>query len=525
MKPQLPHVKVFHARCLPMCLLALVAGLLFVSIDNPIATYSLVGVSAVVIAVLTLLAKRRKGVGIACMVCLLLSLVAVWQVHAISASLAAPSDSAVVEGRIAAVQTDEQGRITGVTIDTLVIEGEAHRGKAYVDLTSSALAEYTLVYAEALDPDYREGAVDVGQTVVVAGALKPIAVDYYTSYNMHRIARQTYYTLAAEAYATCTDVPVRKTAAETVRCALYANLHRYMSGFNSGMAYAFLTGDSSFVYEDVLMGYRHAGTAHLLAVSGLHVGILAGVLLWILRKTRCPAWARTVVLAAVLGLYAWVCSGTPSVIRAGVLAVGTSLSGALGVHRDKPSMLAMCALVLLCINPLWLFDVSFLLSYAAFAGAVLLYAPLRRLLGKLRGKWGDALALNLAVTVSTVPLSIYFFGGLSIFAVPFNFLLVPVMSVVYVLLLLLAVLSFIPYLGVLLLAVDYLLTGINLTVIYVGIIGYFSCSVAIWQLPVFYGGMALASPYCLVRPKVRYPVAVAMMAAGLLLAVLTRFVA
>lgn len=522
---ELPPVKVFHLRALPLGLAAMTAGLLFVSTDVWWLAVVLIGASAVAITLATVFAKRRRGVGVFCLVCLLLSLLAVVRTFAVADATIGARSSAMVEGRIEGADVDEDGKVSAIVLDGVRVGGERVKGRVRVTLNGQTSAPFGYVYADAFGSDYVVGVpIEIGQTASVRGAVTPVSGGYYDSYAMHCKVRRVYHTVRAE---TCeiVDNSPRQTAAEKVRAALYRNLRADMSGRTAGFAYAFLTGDSSYAADEVLEGFRATGTAHLLAVSGLHVGILAGLLLWLFKRFRMPAWAETLALSAVLGVYAWLCSATPSVLRASIVAVSFSLTRALGVHRDKPSLLAMAALLLLTVNPLWLFDVSFLLSYAAFAGIVLLYSPVRALLRKVPGKWGDALSLNLAVTASTLPMTVYFFGGFSALAVPLNFLLVPVMSALYPVLMIFAGLSFIPSFGILLTLLDVAFVAVTDAVVRIGGVGYLRCAVGVGQLPLYYGAVALVSPYCLLRPKwLRYALAGAAVLAVVLWSVLATFV-
>lgn len=501
-------------------LFVLVAGLLLVSIDIWWEVGLIVFLLAVGIVVLTLRAKRRRGLGIACLVCLLAAMSLIVRVEMYQANVRAYAGTCEVQGRICALRCDEQGVVSDITVDNLVINGESRRGKlkAYVDMDADGCR---WVYAEAGTVDEKDALpVTIGQTVSLRGEVRTQWLRYYDSAAIHSIVRGGYYTMSSPEDMQRVEAPIRRAADEKVRIALWRTLRRNMSADSAGVAYGMLMGDSAFISDALLTGYRHSGAAHLLAVSGLHVGVLAAALWWLLRRVRCPRLVRTGLLAAVLGVYAWLCGGTPSVLRAAILSVATALVTDLGYHRDPPSLLALCGLVLLCVNPLWLYDVSFLLSFGAYAGIVLLYAPLRSILHRVPGKVGDALALNLSVTLSILPFGIYFFGGVSLLSVPFNLVLVPVMSVAYTVLLVVSLLSMIPTWGILLVGVDQVFTVVGQAACWVGKAGYVACRMMLWQLPLWYAGVALSSPYCLLEPKVRYPLAFEFFVAVLLSTVL-----
>lgn len=507
--------KVFHARCVPLCLLTFAAGVLFVAADVWWLTMVLYLVAAAAIVTAMVLTRRRLWVGVACLVCLALSLsMYAWVDRA--ASVSVYTGTYDVTGRVAEVRVDEMGMVYGVVLDDLTVDGTTTAGRMQVTLPTEEL------FPEADTPGtdmYVGTPVTVGRSLSVHGTVSTDYVSWWDSVSVHRLTQGVHYTMHAE---TCRDTGAaqRRTASERVRCALYRALQRGMSRPSAGVAFAFLTGDTSYVPADLVDGYRSSGMAHMMAVSGLHVGVLAGALVWLLRRLRCPAWGRTVVLTAVLGVYAWLCGGTPSVLRASVLLVTGSVATLLGCHRDKPSMLCFAALVLLLVRPIWLFDVSFLLSFGAYAGIIMLYDPIRGLLGRQPRVLADALALDFAVTLGIAPLGIYFFGGLAVLALPLNLVLIPVMSVMYVVLLLLAPIIAVPALSVLAVPMDYVLRAFNYVVWGVGQVGYLSCHASMWQLPVFYGAVALASPYCLIRPAVRYAAAGGVAAVLLLVLIL-----
>lgn len=504
---KLSAVKGFNLRALPLLLVSLVAGILYASIDVWWVAALLFVLTAGGIVTLTCFAPRRRMLGVACLVFLSVSLLTVGRMALYRGEVAYFEGSHVVAGRVASVQCDEEGYVTALVMDNIAVDGEGYRGKMKVDFATFEADEPWLLF-EARPSMPAEGAVilSVGYEVCFTAEVQTYTLAYFDSVSMHNAVRRVYYHIAPTE-GSCSAESVYRKPTERVRYALYSTLRANMSAVSAGMAYALLTGDTSLASPAVVQGYRHSGAAHLLAVSGLHVGLLAAALAWLLRLMRCPRYVRTGILTALLAVYAWLCGGTPSVVRATTVVAVTSLVRDVGCHRDKPSLLALAGLLMLTIDPWWLFDVSFLLSYGAYAGIVLLYDVMRHLVRRVPGKAGDALALNLAVTLSILPLGIYFYGGISLFSVPFNFLLVPVMSAVYLLLAVLALLSFIPHWGILLRSVDYLLYVVNCVVAAVGGVGYVRCRCAVWQIPVYYAGVGLASPYCLWRPAVRYGIA------------------
>ena len=185
--------------------------------------------------------------------------------------------------------------------------------------------------------------------------------------------------------------------------------------------------------------FARAGLAHVLALSGLHVGVLMaalGRLLAGLGLARYP-----LMLALLLGFVLLV-GASPSVVRAGVMVAAVLLALWLGVGRLEPwPLLALAALAGLLWNPSWLFDLSFQLSYLAVAGMLVFSGPIvTRFSGGVAGRpWWHWRTLLLAAAVTSgaaqalsLPLVADAFGRvpllsplINIVAVPLAGLLIP----------------------------------------------------------------------------------------------------
>jgi competence protein ComEC len=189
-------------------------------------------------------------------------------------------------------------------------------------------------------------------------------------------------------------------------------------------------GDTQGIDEDWLVAFRRSGTAHMLSVSGLHVGALAAMMLGLMRLLRAPRWAGFLAAAAAAFLLIPFVGASPPVVRAAVM-LGVVLAGRwVGRSRDQWQVLALAAVAVLVLNPFAVFDVGFQLSFAAFVGMLVLLRPLTRL---FHG-WPDALASGVAVSVAasigTAPVALLTFGQISLVAPLANLLVVPALPVI-----------------------------------------------------------------------------------------------
>ena len=133
-----------------------------------------------------------------------------------------------------------------------------------------------------------------------------------------------------------------------------------------------LLGKRGGIEETTIAAFRNSGSLHILAVSGLHVGLIAGV--FFLCFSRLPAKATCALTILAVILYACVVGFRPSVFRASTMVVLFLFGAIIDRDVDRFNLLAVAALILLLINPAQLWDVGFQLSFAAVA-SILYFMP------------------------------------------------------------------------------------------------------------------------------------------------------
>lgn len=220
--------------------------------------------------------------------------------------------------------------------------------------------------------------------------------------------------------------------------------HRFLARLNTmgaegaaqSVVAAIVLGDKSALTQDLRDVYAVTGASHVLALSGLHLGIIYTLLSFLVVGRR---WRALSQLLVILGLWAYVfLVGMPvSVVRsAWMLSLYALLS--LG-HRDKMSVntLAFAAIVLLLTNPLSLFDVGFQMSFMAVL-SILVWVPLLMgvfpadfLLSHRGVRWlWSMIAVSLAAQTGVAPLIAYYFGRFSTWFLLTNFIVVPAATLI-----------------------------------------------------------------------------------------------
>lgn len=201
------------------------------------------------------------------------------------------------------------------------------------------------------------------------------------------------------------------------------------AGENSGLIRALLLGDRSALADETQQSFRDAGIAHVLSVSGLHVGILIFALYWLLKKTPLSAKTRFVLAMIALALYCRLLDFAAPVLRASIMSA-VLLSSELAEERSDPlTGLAIAFMLILLIQPLDLFHAGFQLSFLAVLGIFTLGDWLTFLYNKLwihrkRNRRMDAAVFALAAAFSasifTFPIVLNTFHSVSLIGLFFS---------------------------------------------------------------------------------------------------------
>ena len=211
---------------------------------------------------------------------------------------------------------------------------------------------------------------------------------------------------------------------------------------NGPLICGMLLGEKTSINHHYMNAFRDSGTAHLFAVSGLHVGLFVAFLSIIIPKRR--AWLRIFIVGAFLLLYCAVTAFPASLVRSSIMSMCLLMASPLNRRYDLLSSISLAAVIVLVANPFMLFNVSFQLSFCAVAAIALIYKPVTTLLSRaIHGYISAAISISLCGTIGTLPLSVYYFGRIPLLGVLANIIVVPLVPLVLVPSLLLIVIYFI----------------------------------------------------------------------------------
>lgn len=240
---------------------------------------------------------------------------------------------------------------------------------------------------------------------------------------------------------------------DIIKNSTYQNLISNLNYDNANISYAILFGDKQGLSQDLSDMFSYAGISHILAVSGLHIGVLVSAIMFILKKIKMNKFVRLGILSAILVFYSYLCSFTPSVCRASIMAIVLTLCDIYLIEYDSLSSLSIAGLIILAFSPFALFTISFQLSFLCIFAIISLAPTLSKMLEKIKlpKVLASSLALSIATNLAILPVGFNNFAKVSLLGIITNIFVLPIFSITYVLLFVVAFVSLIlPFMGFLL---------------------------------------------------------------------------
>jgi len=204
---------------------------------------------------------------------------------------------------------------------------------------------------------------------------------------------------------------------------------------NLAVLLAILLGDKSELDSELRDDFSRAGAMHVLAVSGLHLGIVFLLFdqLLSLFRLRKSSWIRAILLWTVLWSFALLTGMSNSVMRSALMFSLFTLGSLLSRKGSSLNSVAASAIILLLLDPLRLFQLGFQLSYSAVFGILLIYPPLAKVCrqkSKMLNKVIDLLLISIAAQISTLPLTLAYFHQFPNFFLLTNLFVIPLAFII-----------------------------------------------------------------------------------------------
>ena len=197
---------------------------------------------------------------------------------------------------------------------------------------------------------------------------------------------------------------------------------------------ALSVGVRDFMDEEMKLSYSDAGAMHVLAVSGLHVGLVwyvLNILFGRLRYFRFTRGLYWILMTSLLWMYVMITGMSPSVTRAGIMLTLVITSGMAGRNSGSSNPVFLSAFILLMINPFLLFDVGFQFSYLAVFGILFFHPVINGMLhikNPLKKYLWDLTTVSIAAQTATFIPALYYFNKFPVYFLLSNFLVIPLVT-------------------------------------------------------------------------------------------------
>lgn len=317
----------------------------------------------------------------------------------------------------------------------------------------TAVAEYEklLLYLKS------EEVIRIGNIIEFRGRSEPFPLSgnegQFNAYKYYR--EQDYaYKIMADTYSVIDEGVNLKEYLRQISDYIIDIYQSFLPENDAAIVSAMLFGRKSLLADDDKEMYRINGIMHLLAVSGTHIGTISMILLWIISKMPVGFKTGRLFLFILLVLYGILTGFGVSCIRAVVMFCLKILAQIVGREYDNISALSFAAIITLAINPRSLFHCDFILSYLAVISITIIYPYVENMIlpdilkdrknihGKTHGYLHfmklmlcdiliKPMLVSLCITVMTTPAIMYFYYEAPMYSVLINLIVLPCISIVF----------------------------------------------------------------------------------------------
>lgn len=275
----------------------------------------------------------------------------------------------------------------------------------------------------------------VGSRITVRGRLKP----FKRATNPGEFDQEEYYLVKGLAFGIEKACVIKQSGGSAagealyrIKCLAARIFERTLGEKDASVMKTMLLGSKSELDADVKKLYQSAGISHILAISGLHIGLIGMGLFKLMRKAGLPVRGAALICLLMVWAYGEMTGMGPSAARAALMLSLQLFALCAGRSYDMLTSLAFAAALLLAGQPLYMKDPAFLLSFGAAAGIGLLYPGLRGIfrkrLSKPVGFIADGMSCGFSVFFGTLPVTLNSFYQIPVYAQLLNLFVIPFLS-------------------------------------------------------------------------------------------------
>ena len=330
-----------------------------------------------------------------------------------------PDDTIVLEGRIKKIQKTQFGN------QILLSQVRVKKNAEMIKLRSKVLIEYN-----------RQDLITLDDYVWITGTIKsppikmnPSDMDYLSYLKSQGIVM----TVKVK------QMSVTRGELTFLNCIynkLIKRINEIWQGKDQGLITGMLIGDTNSIPEDITKLYQRTGIAHILAVSGFNIGLIISIVFFICSEAWVSYRGRHIASLVILWIYTFLTGMGVAILRAAIMATLVIIAKCIWEESDDFINLALAAWIILFINPFWLYQVGFLISFFAvgslFCGNI--FVEKLKALDAVRYKrLVFPLIYWVCVSLGIYPILAYFFYEIPFLASILNLVITSLFSVIIVL--------------------------------------------------------------------------------------------
>lgn len=228
---------------------------------------------------------------------------------------------------------------------------------------------------------------------------------------------------------------------------IYTIFNIYLNKESAALAMALITGEDDLVDSYIIEAFKNTGTMHLLAVSGMHVGLIFVILNFLfqpLKRNRILEIIFNGINLFTIWLFCCIAGLSDSVTRAGVMITFVIIGHTLNKKANTLNLVFACTFIMLLVKPTYIFNTGFQLSLSAVFGILLFYKSLKNMVSNknkyINYVW-DFSSLSIAAQIGALPITLYYFNQFPVWFLLSNMLLIPISSILIYLCIILIILS------------------------------------------------------------------------------------
>ncbi len=194
----------------------------------------------------------------------------------------------------------------------------------------------------------------------------------------------------------------------------------------SNYLYLFILGDNRYVDSDIKSNYQNLGISHLFSISGMHISILSGIILLLLKKIHISENKRYLLTCLFISFYIFLVNFCPSALRSGIFFILLSINTIFYFNIKPINLLLLTTSIILFFNPYIIYNVGFLFSVVITASLILF----SNLLNHYNNYVYKTLMTSFIAFLFSLPISLYNYYQVNILTIFYNLLFVPLVSII-----------------------------------------------------------------------------------------------